>query len=285
MLKVKAYAKLNLNLHVLPRRLSSGLFPVRFLNCQINLFDELRFVRQNKSIDLVSDDPRLDHDGNLIVKAARLLKHMLGDENLGVKINLKKNIPVKAGLAGGSCDAAATLTALTKLWRYRPGRIDLDRLADQLGKDVHYCLRGGLCQIEGDGGRVVSLPFRLPRLWLVIVVPEPEKPATAWMYGRLNPNLIGRHLEELEEIKAAVKIKNKSKTIDHLFNDFSDAAFTAFPSLRQVTHNLIDAGARQTLLLGSGLALAGFFLTRSAAWRAYRQLTDKYSQAIWTHTI
>ena len=152
MIKEKAWAKLNLNLHLIPKRLKNDLYPVRFINCQINLFDELSFETIKKKIEGIAED-------NLIYQAAILLKKLVRNQDLGARIYLKKNIPIKAGLAGGSSDAAAAIKGLAKLWKIKLSQSQLNYLADKLGKDVHYCLQGGLCQIEGDGSKIIPFFF------------------------------------------------------------------------------------------------------------------------------
>ena len=189
MIKEKAYAKLNLNLHIIPQPLKNGLYPVKFINCQINLFDELLFKPIKKKIEGVAED-------NLVYKAAVLLKKLINGKSLGVRIYLKKNIPIKVGLGGGSSDAAATIIGLAKLWKIKLNQAKLNYLADKLGKDVFYCLKGGVCEVLSDGSVIHDLRLTLPKLFLVIVIPDKEKPSTAWMYQNLDKELIGKNLDK-----------------------------------------------------------------------------------------
>jgi len=278
MIKIKAYAKLNLNLHIIPQLLKNGLYPVKFINCQINLFDELSFVPIKKKIEGVTED-------NLVYKAAVLLKKLVNNEDLGVRVYLKKNIPTKAGLGGGSSDAAATIIGLAKLWKINLSQGQLDQLAGQLGKDVFYCLKGGICEVLSDGSVVHGLKLALPKLFLMIVIPNKDKPSTAWMYQNLDRQLIGKNLEKFKRLKKAISDRNKKEIIDNLFNDFESLAIKKYPFIEKIKDDLVGEGALKTLLAGSGLAIVGFFVDKKKAVNAFNNLKDIYKNILWTETI
>jgi len=277
MIREKAYAKINLNLHLIPKRLNNNFYPVRFINCQINLFDELTFKSIKNKIEGVSED-------NLIYKAAILLKKLVKDQNLGAKIYLKKNISVKAGLAGGSADAATTIIGLSKLWKIKLNQSQLNYLADKLGKDVYYCLQGELCQIEGDGSKIIFLDSKLPKFWLVIITPEEKKPSTAWMYNNLDINNIGKNRFKFEKIKEAIISKNKKDIIKNLQNDFESLAVNCCSNIINIKNDLIDNGALNTLLAGSGYSIVGFFDSKNKAVNAYENLKVKYKNIFYVST-
>ena len=186
-MKVKAYAKLNLNLHLLPKKMASGLYPVKFINCQINLFDILE-IKKGKEFPLEED--------NLIHKAAKLL-------GVGAEVKLQKNIPMLGGLAGGSSDGAETLKALIKLYKLKVNDTQLNKYADKLGKDVCYCIKGGLCEVGGDGTKIKKLSYKLPRLYLTIIYPKDIKPSTGFMYQSLDKNKLGLNLDKLKRPRHA----------------------------------------------------------------------------------
>ena len=277
MIREKAYAKINLNLHLIPKRLNNNFYPVRFINCQINLFDELTFKSIKNKIEGVSED-------NLIYKAAILLKKLVKDQSLGAEISLKKNISVKAGLAGGSADAATTIIGLSKLWKIKLNQSQLNYLADKLGKDVYYCLQGELCQIEGDGSKIIFLDSKLPKFWLVIITPEEKKPSTAWMYNNLDINNIGKNRFKFEKIKEAIISKNKKDIIKNLQNDFESLAVNCCSNIINIKNDLIDNGALNTLLAGSGYSIVGFFDSKNKAVNAYENLKVKYKNIFYVST-
>lgn len=276
MIKEKAWAKLNLNLHLISKKLENNLYPVRFINCQIDLFDELSFELIDKDIEIVCDDDNLKKEENLVYRAAILLKKFIKDQNLRAKIHFKKNIPIKAGLAGGSADAASTIIGLSKLWRIKLNQNKLNYLASELGKDVYYCLQGGLCQIEDDGNRVISLSQKLPKFWLVIITPEEKKPSTKWMYDSLDINKIGNNQSKLEKIKQAIRFNNKEKILENLHNDFEPLAINCCPKITGIKKDLMDNGALNTLLAGSGFSMVGFFNSKNRAVNVFENLKVKY---------
>ena len=285
MIKEKAWAKLNLNLHIIPKESVNGYYPVRFINCQLTLHDDLFFISEKEKITVVCDHPKLiDAQKNLVYKAACLIKNMVKDKQLGVKIILKKNIPVRVGLGGGSSDAAATIRGLMKIWKVRLTTKQLFYLAENLGRDVFYCLEGGLCEIRGDGAQVIPLILKTPALRLVIVIPEEEKPSTSWMYKNLDFGKIGQNLNQLTRLKKGLRDNKKSEIFDSLHNDFEYSVEKKNPFFSKIKVDFQNFGAENSLLCGSGLAVAGFFATQKKAKKAYDRLVFKYKNIILTKT-
>tara|TARA_Y100001933_G_scaffold263255_1_gene323977 strand:- start:5247 stop:6185 length:939 start_codon:yes stop_codon:yes gene_type:complete len=141
---VNAPAKINLHLEVIGKR-KDGYHELAMIMQSINLYDVLEIeANQEGHLNLSTDSNQLsDNDDNLIMKAAILLKKISKKKNLGANIKLKKNIPIGAGLAGGSSDAAATLLGLNKLWKLNIDDKDIKNLASKIGSDVPFCINGG----------------------------------------------------------------------------------------------------------------------------------------------
>jgi 4-diphosphocytidyl-2-C-methyl-D-erythritol kinase len=271
-MKIKAYAKLNLSLNLLPDKLKNGLYPVKFINCQIDLCDFLE-IKKAKTFPLEPD--------NLIHKAAKLL-------GVGAEVKLKKNIPMLGGLAGGSSDGAQTLKTLIKLYKLKVDEKQLNEYANKLGKDVCYCIKGGLCEVSGDGSKVKKINYKLPKLFLIIVYPKAIKPSTGYMYQNLDNKKIGKNLDKFKKIKLAIKnnppVGEKKEIIKNLFNDFEELALEKFEELKIIKKDLEKNGADKAMLLGSGLGMAGFFENKSKRDEAWNRLKDKYSQIFKTET-
>jgi 4-diphosphocytidyl-2-C-methyl-D-erythritol kinase len=286
MIKTKAFAKLNLNLHVLSNFLPNNCHEIKFINCQINFFDNLTFKNQKNKIEInfLNQNAIPDKD-NLIYKVAILLKNLYPEKNLGVKIDIKKNIPITGGLAGGSSDAAVTFKALNKLWDLKLTNKELIEFAHKLGTDICYLIKGGVCELSGDGSVVKPLSFKMPKIYLVIIYPLSQKPSTGFMYQNLNPEIIGQNLFYLKKIKSALKNKNKKNIINNLFNDFEVDAIKLFPEISNIKKDLKINGAKNSLLLGSGLGVAGFYLSKSTAQNSFDNLSKKYKQIFITNTI
>lgn len=280
MIKKKAFAKLNLNLHIIPRKNSNGYHPVRFINAQLTLHDELLFEPARQGVEVVCDHKEMPRqEDNLVYKAALLMQEM-DPQKRGIRITIKKNIPIKAGLGGGSSDAAVTIQTLAKLWNLNITKEEQARLANVLGKDVHYSLSGGVAEVEGDGDRVTSLPFNLSKFWVVIIVPGTTKPSTGWMYSKLDKSKVGQHVHYLPKFKESIKAKNKEEFLNYIFNDFEYHAFKHFPITLDMKQDLEDSGATTTLLCGSGLSMIGFFTSKVKAVKAKELLKDKYKDVI-----
>src|SRR5437879_6529839 len=168
MIRRIAHAKVNLYLEITGRR-PDGYHTLSTLFQTISLGDELTFAPAHK-LSLTCSEPTLSVDErNLVMRAARSLRELLQEER-GARIHLEKNIPMGAGLGGGSSDAAGALKGLLQLWRRRIGGPALQRLALQLGADVPFFLEGGLCSATGIGEKLKSQK-PLQKTWMVLVYP------------------------------------------------------------------------------------------------------------------
>lgn len=283
--KKKAHAKLNLNLHISPQINIRGYHPVHFINTQLDLHDELFFEPALKNINVICDNSDMPpQEENLVYKAALLLKK-LDPKNQGVKITIKKNIPVKAGLGGGSADAAVTLKALSDLWDIKLTTNQLINLADSLGKDVVYSLTGNLAEVGGYGDKITPLNYNVPSFWLVIIVPELSKPSTSWMYAHIDNKKVGKHITFLDKIKEALNSGSKKDFLNNLHNDFDEAVYKYFPVTKTIKKELEDSGSSAVLLCGSGLTMAGFFENKDKAEIIRDILIDKYKNVYVTKLI
>ena len=185
-LTVCSPAKINLHLEVLGLR-PDGFHELAMVMQTIELLDLLRFApTADGQIQLSCDRPELPTDAsNLVVQAAELLKARAGLPELGARITLRKRIPVGAGLAGGSSNAAATLVGLNTLWGLGFSAAELQAMASQLGSDVPYCLAGGTQLCFGRGERLEPLPAPgVPPLAVLLLKHPDASVSTPWAYGR-----------------------------------------------------------------------------------------------------
>ena len=285
MLKLKAYAKINLNLHLIPKKLKNGLYPIKYVNCQINLFDELIIENSKYNIGLIYKNTELPKKKqNLIYKAAILLKNEAKNKNLGAKIKLTKNIPIKAGFGGGSSNAAVVLLALIELWRIKINEKTLFKIVDKLGKEVYYFLKGGVCEVLKDGSVVNKLKENTPKIWLVLISPKQKKPSTNYMFNKLNAKKIGSQQSKFIEMKKAVLKQNKNDIIKNLHNDFETYSLKKYPEILKIKEDFKKSGALNSVMTGAGLYIVGFFDKKEMAKSAYNKLRIKYKSAILTHT-
>jgi len=309
MIKAKAFAKLNLNLHLFPEKDEYGFYPVKFVNCELNLHDELYFEKQKNKIDLICDNKKLSNKNNLVYKTALLLKKVVKDKSLGVKITLKKNIPIKAGLGGGSSDAAVTLRNLIKLWKIKLNKAQVQNINKQIGSDVAFCYKGGVCSVTNQGSKNVCVYSinnnclfsqeqcfaihscdqacklsRVPRLWVVLIVPEKQKKSTEWMYKNVNQTVIGNNLGKYAKLIEGMKEKNKDKIFANLHNDFEDIVRQNNKEMLELEKQLDDMDADKVFIAGSGLTVVGLYKSKKKSLTVFRQLKIKYKNVIWTYT-
>lgn len=265
--RVRALAKINLDLRVLGRR-PDGYHELRTVYQTISLADRLEFafrpVRRNRIV--VESEPAIEN--NLVERAAELLAQRAGLRG-EVRIRLEKRIPMAAGLGGGSSDAAAVLLALPVLAGLRLPTARLIELAGELGSDVPYFLCGGRALGLGRGGEVYPLPEGR-RAWAVLVIPD-EGVSTAAAYAELGPSLTRRSWERtILEFQSWLwsQTLGAAETSEIPTNDFEAVVFRRRPALRRLKSQLLAAGARSALLTGSGSAVAGIFPTPGDAERA-----------------
>ena len=191
-LVLKARAKINLALDVC-RRLENGYHEVKMVMQTVDIFDELEFKKRTDPDIILSVNSRDylgDLENNLIFRAAKLMKQRYGIQQ-GIEIRLKKNIPVAAGMAGGSTDAAATMTALNDMFYLGLTRQQLMESALELGADTPFCILGGTALAEGIGEKLTPLPPP-PEASLLIVKP-PIMVSTKHVYESLRVDTLERH--------------------------------------------------------------------------------------------
>ena len=248
---IKAPAKINLTLEVLGKR-PDGFHEIRSVIQTIDLYDSLRFS-SSRQLRFSSDNPEFNAEESLVTRAAAMLQEASGSSK-GATIEIKKRIPMVAGLGGDSSDAAVTLSQLNRLWKLRLSTLELGELAPRLGSDVPFFLYGGTALVGGRGEKVKVLPS-LPRRWVVLLVPPfprmPEKTA------RLYASLKASHYTDgqiTERLVKALKARRGFKP-SLLFNTFENVAFELFPELGVYRNHFIKLGANNVHLAGSGPAL------------------------------
>ncbi|KAA5805585.1 4-(cytidine 5'-diphospho)-2-C-methyl-D-erythritol kinase [Thermoanaerobacterium thermosaccharolyticum] len=251
-LMAKSYAKINLSLDVKGKR-DDGYHIVNMVLQSIDLCDKLEF-EINDDIVFECDNKYIPSDGsNLIVKAANLLKREFG--GYGALIRLNKNIPVAAGLAGGSSNAAATLVALNKLWDLNIDLSMLKQLATSLGADVPFCIDGGTKVASGIGD--VLLDIKTPQLKLLIVKP-PLFVSTKDVYTEYDKL---DFIENNYTIKMIDAINSDSIAYicRSLGNDLERVTIKNYPIIGEIKKKMIERGASGTLMSGSGPTVFGIF--------------------------
>lgn len=273
MISVKeyAYAKINLYLDVLAKR-EDGFHEVKTIMHTVSLSDEVTVsVRHSDRTTLsltVSGDCRLPTDSrNLALKAAELfLSTTLTSAEVHIK--LVKRIPIAAGLAGGSSDAAAVLRALNKAFKRPLTEKRLLSLAAQLGSDVPYCLLGGTALCCGRGERIERLPGKL-NLYVVIAISD-EHVSTPFAYTELDRLYSNFEVEREDDRECCYNAISASiasgKLFDsNLYNIFENAIFPKYNRAEHIKLRMFELGATHALMSGSGPSIYGIFTDISSA--------------------
>ena len=265
----EAFAKINLGLDVV-RRLPNGYHEVRMIMQTVGICDVLTFQKAASGIQLVVDNEELPTDGNnLICKAAKLLLESAGIEG-GVRITLEKHIPIAAGMAGGSTDAAAALLGINELYEIGYDVDKLKQLGVKIGADVPYCIQGGTALAEGIGEVLSPLPTP-PVCHLVIAKPDINV-STKFVYENLRANELKSHPDIDGMIEGLEKGDLKAIT-DRLANVLETVTVPAYPIIDTIKQSMLDAGAKGSLMSGSGPTVFGIFTEEEKAKQAAQNIT------------
>ena len=273
-IKLKAYAKINLGLDVVRKR-EDGYHEVRMIMQTIGLYDKVSILRTNNtSITVKTNLPYLPTDeNNLVYKAAALIKKNYGITQ-GVHIILDKKIPVAAGLAGGSSDAAAVLYGLNRLFHLNLSKEELSQLGLQLGADVPYCLLRGTALSEGIGEILTPVP-PFPSCHILIVKPGINV-STKHVYEHLKLEEDTLH-PNIDAILAAINKKDLKAAVSHFGNVLESVTIKEYPVIGQIKEELTAFGAIVAMMSGSGPTVFGLFDRREKAEKAFYQLKAEKS--------
>ncbi|OIJ20528.1 4-(cytidine 5'-diphospho)-2-C-methyl-D-erythritol kinase [Anaerobacillus alkalidiazotrophicus] len=267
-ISIKAPAKINLSLDVLHKR-EDGFHEVEMIMTTVDLADriELTLLEENRIIVDVSEGFVPNDSRNLAYQAAQLLKDRY-QINKGVHISIKKNIPVSAGLAGGSSDAAATLRGLNKLWSLHLSIDELATLGAHIGSDVSFCVYGGTALATGRGERIEHITPP-PPCWIILAKP-PIGVSTAEIYRNLKVDQIEH--PDINEMISAINSSDYEKICKQLGNVLESVTFKLYPEVQRIKEQMIRFGADGVLMSGSGPTVFALVKHESRAARIYNGL-------------
>lgn len=259
----KAYAKINLGLDVV-RRLPNGYHEVRMIMQTVGIYDVLTFAKSDAGIVLQVDNEELPVDqNNLIYKAAKLLMDTAGiSDTKGVRITLEKHIPIAAGMAGGSTDAAAALLGINELYELGYSPDELKALGVKIGADVPYCIQGGTALAEGIGEVLSELPAP-PQCHLVVAKPDINV-STKFVYENLRANELPYH-PDIDGMIEALMAGDLKGITDRLGNVLETVTVPAYPVIQDIKDAMTAAGAAGALMSGSGPTVFGIFTEKALA--------------------
>lgn len=267
-LMIKAPAKINLTLDVLHKR-PDGYHEVEMIMTTVDLADRLELESLNKNeIRIISHNRFVPDDSrNLAYQAAKLLKERYGIKK-GVSIQIDKIIPVAAGLAGGSSDAAAALKGLNQLWNLGLSLDELAEIGAEIGSDVSFCVYGGTALATGRGEKIEHLPAP-PNCWVVLA-----KPTIGVSTGEVYKNLRLDRMErpDTRAMIEAIKENNYEKMCKNMGNVLESVTLHAHPEVALIKEQMIRFGADAVLMSGSGPTVFGLIRHDSRMHRVYNCL-------------
>lgn len=252
--RIKAYAKINLGLDVV-RRLPNGYHEVRMVMQNVGLWDELTLERAEGGITITTDADSLPTgEDNLIHKAARLMLDKYGCP--GLRVHLRKTIPIAAGMAGGSTDAAAAMKGISHLYGLglSPAQLMEDGVA--IGADVPYCILGGTALAEGIGEKLTPLP-PLPFCHILIAKPAVSV-STKYVYQHLDASGIEMH-PDIDGMVQAVRDGSLRGVLERMGNVLETVTVPAHPVIADIKARMRELGAADSLMSGSGPTVFGIF--------------------------
>ena len=273
-MRLQAFAKINLGLDVLGKR-EDGYHEVRMIMQTIRMYDQLDMRKSvEPGIHLTTNKKYIPVDeNNLVWRAAKLMMDTCGIIE-GVSIHLHKVIPVAAGMAGGSSDAAATLVGMNRLFHCGLSKEKLMELGVQIGADVPYCVLRGTALAEGIGEKLTVLP-PMPDCWILIGKPGISV-STKYVYTTLDLNTDTVH-PDIDGMKKALEDGNLYGITERMGNVLQDVTIPAYPEVERIKEQMKTLGAVNAMMSGSGPTVFGIFDNEEKAQEACQKLWESGS--------
>ena len=270
-LSLKAYGKINLGLDVLRRR-DDGYHEVRMIMQTVGIYDRIDLIyKETPGITVETNLYYLpDNENNLVYKAAKLLMDEFRVPK-GVHIRLRKYIPVAAGMAGGSSDAAAVLFGVNKMFSLGLTTEQLMDRGVKIGADVPYCVMRGTALSEGIGEILTPLP--VPPQCQVLIAKPGISVSTKFVYENLHANeLRPEQHPDIDGMMEAIKQKDLYGIADRFGNVLENVTIPAYPVIQEIKDLMLEQGAIGALMSGSGPTVFGLFTNPKAAAKAHEEM-------------
>ena len=270
-ISIKALAKINIGLDVTGIR-DDGYHEVRMIMQTVNLFDKVTITRTTDGSITMSTNLKFlpVNDDNLCIKAAKLLIEEFGLKE-GVHIDLEKHIPVAAGMAGGSTDAAAVLFGVNKLFNLKLSQKDLMERGVKIGADVPYCIMRGTALAEGIGEVLSPLP---PMIKCPVLIAKPGiSVSTKQVYTALDSCFDTVEHPDIDGLIADIKANDLKALCGHMGNVLEDVTIPLHPVIADIKACMMENGAVGAMMSGSGPTVFGFFEDNKTARAAKDALT------------
>uniref|UniRef100_A0A832G0J1 4-diphosphocytidyl-2-C-methyl-D-erythritol kinase n=1 Tax=Ignavibacterium album TaxID=591197 RepID=A0A832G0J1_9BACT len=258
-LSIKSFAKINIGLNIISKR-DDGFHNLQTIFYPLSLHDVVTIRKSNQFI-FTSNDLDLARDkNNLIIRAHNLIEKTCG-KNLNCEIHLQKNIPIGAGLGGGSSNAASVLKGLNELFSLEIDSLKLSSLALELGSDVPLFLDKLPAYAESRGEKL--FPIKLDLHGFLLIVNPGIHVSTKFAFSKITPKLPSQSLKDLI-VNGEIKFED---LIRYASNDFEEIVFEEFPEIKEIKERMIQFGSNFSLMTGTGSTVFGFFADEEAAYQ------------------
>ncbi len=271
---LNANAKINLSLDVLGKR-ADGYHELEMVMCEIPLSDIVKIKKSGKinikcNLRYIPVDER-----NIAYKAAKAFFEYTKIKG-GAEIEIKKNIPVSAGLAGGSTDGAAVLKGLNTLYETNLTEEELENIGNTVGKDIPFCIKGGVCLAKGTGEKLTTLK-KLPDCYIVLVKPEKINVSTKDIFTRFDSEKteLHPHTKGLVEAILNSDIKNMSRM---MYNVLENVTAGLYPVISDIKNKFVSDGAMGAVMSGSGPSVFAIFDDKETALKSYDNFKKHHKQ-------
>ena len=276
MIKEKAYDNIHLFLNVVNKR-CDVYHDLEMVMASIDLFDLLRFKQNTTGEIIVTSDVKItkDYKNNIVYKIAEFLKEEFNIQK-GVIIDIKKSIPIAAGLAGGSADGAATLRGLNRLWNLNLSLDEMAKLGLKFGADIPFCIYNKLCIARGKGEELVFLKKKL-KTPLLLINPG-VKISTEEVFSHFKEDDLKKR--EIDGMTSAIYNRNHKLMARELHNSLETIAFDMEPKIREIKNQMIDLGLDGALMSGSGATVFGISHDKNKLKYVHEVMRDDYFKTI-----
>lgn len=271
-IELKAYGKINLGLDVIRKR-PDGYHDLDMIMQMVDVYDDI-VITKNKTgkIEVKTDTTVLSNGkDNLAYMAAKMLMDEFKIKD-GVNIYINKRIPIAGGMAGGSSDCATTLMGINQLFELGLSKEELMERGVKLGADVPYCVLGGTAIARGIGE--VLTPLSAPADCHVIIAKPPVSVSTAYVYGHIKPLKITKR-PDIEAMAQSIKDGDLKKMASLIYNVMEDVTVGEYPIISEIKQVMLDNGALNSIMSGSGPTVFGLFDDKEKAQQCVKTLEEK----------
>ena len=271
-IELKAYGKINLGLDVIRKR-PDGYHDLDMIMQMVDVYDDI-VITKNKTgkIEVKTDTAVLSNGkDNLAYMAAKMLMDEFKIKD-GVNIYINKRIPIAGGMAGGSSDCATTLMGINQLFELGLSKEELMERGVKLGADVPYCVLGGTAIARGIGE--VLTPVPAPADCHVFIAKPPVSVSTAYVYGHIKPLKITKR-PDIEAMAQSIKDGDLKKMASLIYNVMEDVTVGEYPIISEIKQVMLDNGALNSIMSGSGPTVFGLFDDKEKAQQCVKTLEEK----------